>query len=184
MKALQEKVAAVQQAIIQTGVPVANIQVRSYSIFSPNEGIRYQLLPPSAPTRDSNTSSNPARPVPPPPAFTLSQNLDVRAPTDRINAITQAAVGAGASSVNITSNPFSPQPSTQPDLPDTTVYAEAVRKATEQAQAAAQATAQGSGLRLGSVRSISVQSPSYSFNSLEGGYWRIQVNVVYNVAPQ
>jgi uncharacterized protein YggE len=186
LKALQEKVVAVQQAIVQTGVPAANIQVRSYNVFSPSEGIRYPMVSSSASTREGNTSPVPARPIlpPPPPAFILSQNLEVRASVDRLNAITQAAIGAGASSVNITSNPFSQSPTTQPDLPDTTAYAEAVRKATEQAQTAAQASAQGSGLKLGSVRSISVQSPAYSFNSPEGGYWRIQVNVVYNVAPQ
>ncbi len=184
---LQERVKIIRQSIEQVGIPASSIQVKTYTVspsFEQQPRFRDAF---SAPANASPGSASAQRlpmqaSAPPIQPLVLSQSLEVRTSSERLPVAMDAAIRAGANSVSVfslTSQGFA----VQPDLPNATLFVNAVKEATQQAQASAQASAQSTGVKLGGLRSIAVQSPSFSYGSSEGAVWRVQVNLVYSVAP-
>ena len=187
INALQERVKVIRQAIEQAGIPAASIQDKTYTVspfFEPLQRFRDSFpAPANASPSSASAQRLPMQTSVPTQTLLLNQGLEVRTSSDRHPIVMEAAIRAGANSVNVfssTSQGFA----VQPDLPDAALFVNAVKQATQQAQASAQASAQSTGVKLGGLRSITVQSPSFSYGSLEGAVWRVQVNLVYSSAPQ
>lgn len=166
-KEVDAKIAAVRAALARVGVPDSAVRLQHFNIYP-------QYGPP--PMKES-------APVPPTKVLTgylVSETLQVEASgRDQLATAMAAAIAAGATSVN-TFVPDNPQG--QP--PDTDALAAAVAQATGQAKALAQAAAQAAGVRLGRLRSLTVEAPSPfgAFGPELFPRWRVQVAVTYDVA--
>lgn len=181
---LQERVKVIRRSIEQVGIPASSIQDKTYTV-SPSFESQPRFRDFSPAPANASPGSAPAQRLPlqaPIQPLFLNQSLEVRTSAERLPVVMEAAIRAGANNVSVfssTSQGFV----VQPDLPDATLFVNAVKQATQQAQASAQVSAQSAGVKLGGLRSITVQSPSFSYGSSEGAFWRVQVNLVYNIVP-
>jgi uncharacterized protein YggE len=178
VQSAQDKVAAIQAAIEGAGVPADKIVMTGFNI-----GPSYPPYPiPVA--KDSAAGSAPSIEPSPPDmqgsdGYMVSANLQVDADSpEQLAAAMQAAIGAGATSVSTYGKGGPQEPPPNPD-----VLKPAIQQATEQAKAMAQASADAAGLKLGAIRSVSVQPPMAIFTgpSPSASYWQVQVKVTYDI---
>lgn len=171
VQSVQQAMEKVRAALIeQLKLPDSAVQVMNYNIY-PTYG-------PMAPQPVS--SGVPAPDVPTVQGYNIDENLqvDITGPEQLAKAM-KIAIAAGATSVNSYTRGG-------PDaaMPDAAAIAPAVAQATAQAKALAQASADAAGLKLGKIRSVSVQPPMPWYNGGPGASgWRVNVTVTYDIAP-
>jgi uncharacterized protein YggE len=178
VKAAQDKIAAIQAAIEDAGVPAGRIVMTGFNI-----GPSYPPYPVPV-AKDSAAGSAPSiAPTPPDipggSGYMVNANLQVETDSpEQLAAAMQAAIGAGATSVSTFGKGGPQEPPPSPDVLKPTI-----QQATEQAKAMAQASADAAGLKLGDVRSLSVQPPMAIFTgpTPSASYWQVQVKVTYDI---
>ncbi len=158
IRAVAEKVAAVRLALGKIGVPPANIEISNATVFP----VYSNPLPSRAPS---------------PEAYNVSENLQVfGVAPDKVDAVIQAALAAGAANANRTLG----GPARPPQL-DASAINQAVKQAANQAKTMAQAGAEGLGVTLGSIRNVQVQLPSFPVAAPGSVQFRVSVTVTYDI---
>lgn len=152
VRTARQKAQSIEAALGRLGVPAATVRITNLSISGPPAGPRGPVM--------------------------LTLQVDV-AGTEQLLAAMEAALEAGAHSVNI----YTKGPAHQAPPPDARASAAAVAEAIAQAQALARRSAEAAGLVLGEVRGVEVYAPSLGYGGPgPSGQWRIQVEVTYAVA--
>jgi uncharacterized protein YggE len=153
LRRMDERVTAAFSALVEAGVPAASIRRGGINIGAGS----------GAPGGE--------------PQFSLNAALQVEvSQPERLPAAVRAAGATGPSSVQVTTRSPRPAP------PSGETLAPAITVALDQARANARATASGSGLLLGEVRSVTIGQPvtvstGPGFNQV----WRVPATVTFNV---
>lgn len=178
-----QKVDAVEAALVKAGVDQSAIQVQNFNI-----GPQY-----GPPVVYAKTVPEAGQPLPPPPpnlppfqqkpsGYAVNENFRVSVSgVDQLAAAMSAVIAAGATNVST----FSPCCAQTGSPPSGDALPSAIAQATSQAKAEAQAAAQAAGVTLGALHSVTVQAPFQQgpFGPGMTPNWRVQVAVSYEIGP-